>query len=428
MSIRPSKLKSAAIVGIALASVIALAGCSSPAKTGGSGSSGSGTITFVTDQGGAAGAKYVQLIKEFEKANPGDKVDMQILPGDATYNSVVSSRIASGKSPDLFEIINAPAGATPFTQANLLMDLGDQPWVKQLLPVVADNTKNFGGKTYGFVTQIDALGFFYNKDLFTKYNVTVPTTWKELLADVATFRKAGVTPMGMGGKDGWPAGQQVFSMTAQLPAFAPGNTAGPALASGKDKFSTSKPWKQALDDFSTLISDKAFDPSASGITWPTSATDFAGGKDAMFYQGDFAIPAIREAKPGFDVGMFTLPYAGNPLAVPVQYGSELAIPTKAPNAALAKKFLDFLAEKGNYSKYLTSAAAFSSLTGISGKLDPALAEIAPFVTKKSIEAASPSGLDPATLAALQSGAVSMLAGSGSTADTLAAMDQAQSTN
>ncbi len=426
MPIRSSKLKSAAAVAITLVGAIALAGCSS--STAPSGSSGSGSITFVTDQGGAAGAKYVQLIKEFEKANPGDKVTMQILPGDATYNSVVSSRIASGKSPDLFEIINAPAGATPFTDANLLTDLGDQPWVKQLLPVVANNTKNFGGKTYGFITQIDALGFFYNKAIFTKYDVTVPTTWSELLADVATFRKAGVTPMGMGGKDGWPAGQQVFSMAAQLPAFAPGNSAGPALASGKDTFSSSKPWKEALDSFSTLVDDKAFDPAASGITWPTSATDFASGKDAMFYQGDFAIPAIREGKPGFDVGMFTLPYAGDPLATPVQYGSELAIPKKAPNAALAKKFLNFLAEKGNYSKYLTSAAAFSSLTGISGKLDPALAEIAPFVTKKSIEAASPSGLTPATLAALQSGVVSILAGSGSTAATLSAMDQAQSSN
>jgi raffinose/stachyose/melibiose transport system substrate-binding protein len=234
--------------------------------------------------------------------------------------------------------------------------------------------------------------------------------------------------MGLGGKDGWPGGQQVFSMTAQLPAFAPGNSSSPALASGKAKFSASTPWKKALDDFTALINDKAFDPNASGITWPTSATDFAGGKDAMFYQGDFAIPAIRQAKPSFDVGMFTLPYAGSPLAVPVQYGSELAIPAKAPNAALAKKFLDFLAQPANYSKYLTSAAAFSSLKGVSGKLDPALAEIAPDVTRKSIEAASPSGLTPATLAALQSSVTSMLAGSGTTSSTLTAMDQAQATN
>jgi raffinose/stachyose/melibiose transport system substrate-binding protein len=427
MPIRSSKLKSTAAIALTLVGVIALAGCS-PSTSSSSGGSGKGTMTFVTDQGGAAGAKYVQLIKEFEKSNPGDKVTMQILPGDATYNSVISSRIQGGKSPDLFEIINAPAGATPFTKANLLTDLGDQPWVKNLLPVVANNTKNFDGKTYGFITQIDALGFFYNKDLFAKYNVSIPTTWAQLQADVATFRGAGVTPMGMGGKDGWPGGQAVFSMAAQLPDFRPGNSAGPALAAGKTKFSDSKPWQQALGDFSSLVKEKAFDPNASGITWPTSATDFSSGNDAMFYQGDFAIPAIRAAKPKFDVGMFTLPYAGSPLAVPVQYGSDLSIPVKAPNAALAKKFLNFLAEKSTYTNYLTSAAAFSSLQGDSGKLDPALAQIAPSVAANSIEAASPSGLNPATLAALQSGVTTILGGSGTTKSVLTAMDQAQTSN
>lgn len=428
MSIWSSKSKPAAAIGITLAGALLLAGCSASTPSSSSSGAATGSMTFVTDQGGAAGAKYVQLIKEFEKANPGDKVNMQILPGDATYNSVVSSRIESGKSPDLIEIINAPAGATPFTNAHLLTDLGDQPWVKQLLPVVANNTKNFGGKTYGFITQIDALGFFYNKDLFKKYNVSIPTTWSELLADVATFRNAGVTPMGLGAKDGWPSGQFAFSMAAQLPEFATGNTEAASLSTGKTTFSNSKGWQKALNAFSTLVTDKAFDPNASGITWPTSATDFSSGKDAMFYQGDFAIPAIRAAKPSFDVGMFTLPYAGSPLATPVQYGSELSIPTKAPNAKLAEKFLDFLSQKANYANYLTSAAAFSSLKGVSGKLDPALAQIAPFVAKDSIEAASPSGLTPATLAALQSGATSIVAGSGTTASVLKAMDQAQSTN
>ena len=41
------------------------------------------------------------------------KVTMQVLPGDATYNSVISSRIQSNKAPDLFEIINAPEPVRP---------------------------------------------------------------------------------------------------------------------------------------------------------------------------------------------------------------------------------------------------------------------------------------------------------------------------
>jgi raffinose/stachyose/melibiose transport system substrate-binding protein len=428
MIIRSSLSKPLAVAASGIALALALAGCASGASSpsGSSDKITSKTMTFVTDQGGPAGDKYVQLISAFEKANPGYKVKMEILPGDSTYNSVLTSRISSGKSPDLFEIINGAGSAKPFTNAHLLMDLGDQPWVKGLTSVVADAAKNYDGHTYGFITQVDASGFFYNKDLFSKYGVKIPTSWSELQSAISTFAAAGVTPIGIGGKDGWPVAQMTYSMAAQQPEFAPGNSAGPALADGSKKFSDSAPWKSTLDAFAELVSKKAFDPNASGITWPSSATDFDNGNVAMFYQGDFAIPAIRDGKPSFEVGMFPLPYEGS--AVTVTYGSELAIPAKAPNAGLAKKFLDFLAEKKNYANYLTSAAAFSSMTGVSGKLDPALAEIAPAVAKKSVEALSWSGLSNATQSALQSGAVAILAGSGSTSAALAGMDSAQATS
>ncbi len=427
MITRSSLSKPIAVAAAGIALSLTLAGCAGGAPAAESGDKITGkTMTFVTDQGGPAGAKYVELIKEFEKANPGYKVNMEILPGDNTYNSVLTSRMSSGKAPDLFEIINGAGSAKPFTTANLLTDLGDQAWVKKLSPVVADAAKNYDGHTWGFITQIDASGFFYNKDLLRKYGVAIPTNWTELQAAVKTFRSNGVVPMGIGGKDGWPVAQMTYSMAAQEPEFAPGSKAGAALVDGSKKFSDSAGWKNTLDAFSGLVADKAFDPNASGITWPASATDFDNGNVAMFYQGDFAIPAIRDGKPAFEVGMFPLPYHGS--AVTVSYGSELAIPAKAPNAALAKKFLNFLAEKKNYENYLTSAAAFSSLKDVSGKLDPALAEIAPAVAKKSVEALSWNGLSAATQAALSTGAVAILAGSGSTRDTLAGMDSAQATN
>jgi raffinose/stachyose/melibiose transport system substrate-binding protein len=425
---RSSLSKPLAITAAGIAVAIALAGCAggSSSTSGSSDKITSKSMTFVTDQGGPAGAKYRQLIKAFEKANPGYKVTMEILPGDATYNSVLTARMSSGKAPDLFEIINGPGSAKPFSNAHLIADLGDQAWVKNLTPVVADATKTYDGHTYGFITQIDASGFFYNKDLFAKHNVKIPTSWSELQAAVATFEAAGVTPIGMGGKDGWPVNQLAYSMAAQQPEFAPGNSAGPALVAGTKKFSTSAGWKKTVDAFTGLVKNKSFDPNASGITWPASATDFDKGNVAMFYQGDFAIPAIRDGKPSFDVGMFPLPYQGD--AVTVSYGSELAIPAKAPNAGLAKKFLNFLAEKKNYANYLTSAAAFSSMKDVTGKLDPALAEIAPAVAKKSVEALSWSGLGTATSTALQAGVVAILAGSGSTESTLSGMDSAQATN
>ncbi len=284
MKHRHSLSKPLSLVAASVGFALALAGCAgqSSAPASGAAEITGNTITFVTDQGGPAGDKYKELIKAFESNYPKYKVKMEVLPGDSTYNSVITSRISSGKSPDLFELINGPQAAKPFADANLLTDLGKQPWVPRLIPVVADATKSYDGHTWGLISQVDAGGFFYNKELFKKYNVAIPKTWGELLAAVKTFRDAGVTPLGVGGKDGWPVAYMVTSMAAQQPTFKPGNSEGTKLASGSQKYSASEGWKKTIDDFSSLVQAEAFDPNASGITWPTSATDFANGKTAMF--------------------------------------------------------------------------------------------------------------------------------------------------
>ena len=49
------------------------------------------------------------------------------------------------------------------------------------------------------------VGFWYNKDLFTKAGIDgPPTTWNEFLADVQKLKAAGITPIAVGEKDKWP--------------------------------------------------------------------------------------------------------------------------------------------------------------------------------------------------------------------------------
>ncbi|MFD2355704.1 extracellular solute-binding protein [Nonomuraea ferruginea] len=53
---------------------------------------------------------------------------------------------------------------------------------------------------------------YYNKDLFEKHKVEVPTTFEEFTAALDTFVKAGVTPIGTAGAE-YPA-QQIFYQLA----------------------------------------------------------------------------------------------------------------------------------------------------------------------------------------------------------------------
>ena len=419
---KSSQRARAIVVALGLSAVMVTTGCSASNSS----SAPDKKLEFVTYQSGAAATKYTKLISAFEAANPGVKVTFETLPGDGTYNTVLTSRISGGKAPDIFEVLNGMPGEIPFTDAGLLADLSDQPWKSSQIPVVRNADTFVGNKTYQYIGQLDPIGVYYNKDIFAKNNVTVPTDWSEFTKDIATFRAAGVTPLASGAKDGWPLVVQGLAMAAERPEFAAGGKQAPALLSGKTKFSDSA-WKAVVKDFSDLVANKSYDPSASGVTFDASATDFANGNAAMMIQGTFALPAIQKANPALSLSSFPLPYvsAGQTPVTSVSYGAQLVIPKKAPHLALAKKFIAFLAGSTELSKFLTDAQAFSPQEGSAGKIDKGLDPLVPAVAKKSAEYNMQSGMTPAVQAALQSGLQAIIAGSGTVQDTVAAMDRAQ---
>lgn len=417
---KSSKRARAIVVGLSV--VMVMTGCA----TTGSSPAAEKKLEFVTYQSGAAADKYTKLVTAFEAANPGVKVTFETLPGDGTYNTVLTSRISGGKAPDVFEVLNGIPGEIPFTDAGLLTDLSDQPWKSSQIPVVRNADTFVGNKTFQYIGQLDPIGVYYNKDIFTKNNVAVPTNWDEFTQAIASFRAAGITPLATGGKDGWPLVVQTLAMAAERPEFAAGKKEAPQLLAGKMKFSDSA-WKNVVKDFSDLVADKSYDPSASGVTFDASATGFANGTAAMMIQGTFALPAIQKANPKLNLSSFPLPYvlAGETPVTSVSYGAQLVIPKKAPHLALAKKFIEFLAKSAQLSKFLTDAQAFSPQKGSAGTIDKGLDPLVPAVAKKSAEYNMQSGMTPAVQAALMAGLQAILGGGGGVQDTLAAMDRAQ---
>src|SRR5208283_5586525 len=90
-------------------------------------------------------------------------------------------------------------------EAGLLMDLTAQPFLKNYDASAIKDAGSFNGKVYEVNTGRYAFtGVFYNKDLFSRYGVKVPTTWSQLVAACDTFKKNKISAMTAGGKDGWP--------------------------------------------------------------------------------------------------------------------------------------------------------------------------------------------------------------------------------
>lgn len=68
-----------------------------------------------------------------------------------------------------------------------------------------DSASLYDGKYYLIPLTQHYVTFYYNKDVFDKYNLSPPKTWEEFISVCETLKKGGVTPIGLGAKDKWPA-------------------------------------------------------------------------------------------------------------------------------------------------------------------------------------------------------------------------------
>ncbi|GAA1661440.1 ABC transporter substrate-binding protein [Microbacterium lacus] len=417
-----NRVRRLSLATVALTSAaLVIAGCSSTPDGGAAAED--KVITWTNYQGGDANAKYKEVIAAFEKANPGWTVEQQNLAGDGTYSKIVTSQIQANKAPDLVDVMVADIPA--MVDAGMLTDLSDESWAARQLPAVESYAESTtGGSTYALVTGLDVIGVYYNKDLFNDAGVEVPTDWPSFETAVKTFRSDGITPLALGGKDGWPINVQMQLMAANLLA----GTAEPdELTSGETPYVDSVAWNEVLDDAIGLVADQAYDPNVLGIDWPTSAADFAAGKSAMLIMGSFGLPAIRQANEEMNLGMFALPYgdSGSPRAA-VGYGTFIAVPTNATQSEGAKKFLDFLTSDEEYPSFLKAAAQFPSLEGAPFEaFDESATEIAKTVQSDSFEYNSSGGLNNAAVQAIASQQFqSLFNGTGSPRSVLEAFDTA----
>ncbi len=127
---------------------------------------------------------YRALAQQFERQNPGVRVNLQIQPGTSgeQYNRYVTLFAAKDASVDVLSIdVIWPA---PMVAAGWLVPL-DQWFTagkREVFLPGAIRANTIGGKIYGVPWYTDAGLLYYRKDLLAKYNAKVPATWDEMIA------------------------------------------------------------------------------------------------------------------------------------------------------------------------------------------------------------------------------------------------------
>ena len=271
---------------------------------------------------------------------PNVTLEVTKLPDD-NYYTALKTKLASGECPDIILAQPKYAGSNAvyaLADAGYLAELDGMSCLEKAGDLVENMTYN--GHVYAVPTGVSILGTYYNKDMFTKYNLSVPTTWDEFLNCCKTLKDNGIQPIVMGDKDQYVLQFGLYQLAADE-IYSKNAKYDDQLRSGDAKFTDEGTWDTVLTMYKTLYDNGYIDASTSlGLGATQAIQEFVDGKAAMTFDGSFNVKAISASGAvDFERGYFPLP-GTNGVNAEICAGAGPAIYAKSKYVDGCKELLD----------------------------------------------------------------------------------------
>jgi raffinose/stachyose/melibiose transport system substrate-binding protein len=299
--------------------------------------------------------------KTFTEKNPNITVDMAVV--NANDLSTVTQTRLTANDVDVVDIFGFANAAQPYMknvdppnwqtliEAGFLLDISDQPFINNYDDATIKDAGSYDGKVYAInLGRVSYSGIYYNKDMFTANNVTVPTTWSELVAACETFSAAEIPCMTAGGKDGWPIFVGAYGLTGSL--YPDQEALVEGLWTGSITWNDAKAiemWEKMK-----VYAQDMMESGASGIAGDAAPGRFASGAVAMFPGGTWYASAIEASEPSFEWGYIPFPGSDNAddnKYLFGKYDQGWAVAAKTANKDAALLYLSEFSDPANYQAF-----------------------------------------------------------------------------
>lgn len=321
---------------------------SSSTKSSSTKSSSQQSITIWDSESGPMQSMMQTATEKFNKSQNQVNANIQFYNNDA-YKQKIQIAMGANNPPD---VIFSWGGSTlnNYVKANKVVNLdsflaANPSYKDRYFPGVWGNV-TFNGHIYGVPegagTQPELL--FYNKSIFQKYNLPVPTTWDKLLSDVKTLKSKGVAPISIGARDKWPELMWLMYLTDRIGGPSVFNN----IVAGNAKAWSDPAITKSIQMIQQLIQAGGFENGYSGVS-ANSNEDQAllySGKAAMLLQGSWIYPSLKSSAASFtnkDLGWTLFPSVsggkGSPEDLMGNISSYYSISSSSKNIAGAKQYL-----------------------------------------------------------------------------------------
>jgi raffinose/stachyose/melibiose transport system substrate-binding protein len=298
----------------------------------------------------APGIAWTAAIQQFKDTHPGVTVAYEN-KGFEQIQQTAQLVLSSDQAPDVMELNKGNANAGLLSSEGLLTDLTDvaktRGWDKLLSPSLQTtcmyNDKGVmgSGKWFGVSDYGEYVMVYYNTDMFTKYNVQVPTTFDQFVQVLATFKAAGITPIATAAAE-YPAQQIIYLLALskanrdwvnsyQLLNSTAFNFSGPEMTFGATTYAD---W----------VSKGYIPKTATSLKAEDMGLAFEAGTNPIMITGSWWYGRIM--KETTKHGWSTFLFPGNTLDMG-SGGNLWVIPTGSKNKDLAEDFIDITLQKDN---------------------------------------------------------------------------------
>ena len=319
------------------------------------------TITYMASQDWVQDAE-MELGEKFEQET-GIHVDYQIIPSDQ-YNNMLMNKLNSGECTDIF---GSQAGQFDIvTQLNVeknAVDLSGEAWAETVDPLAFAET-SVDGKLYGQPVQdVSAVwAIAYNKKVFEKLELSVPTNYEEFKAVCEAIKADGMTPIYEAVSDGWHHQLWFCELGVAIEHAEPGTAE--KLNNNEMGFADSATAAQLVDQIKEMVDLGYWGDDYMSNEYANAAKAIASGERAMTVANQGFPTEINAAFPDFpaeDIGFFVMPLCDNQVLNMNPVGPTRFIYSGSANIDAAKQYLAFIAEPENLQYLIDNVPKFNTL-------------------------------------------------------------------
>lgn len=306
------------------------------------------------DRAAGQGKLEQQLIDNYMKENKNVKIEVEALQ-DEPYKQKFKAYATGNQLPDIYMVWGQASFFQPVMKSNYAAELNASDYKDYgFFPGSLDGF-SLNGKLYGLPRNTDFVVLYFNKDIFAKNNVKVPTNVAEMVEAAKAFRAKGIAPCAMNGKDKWAI--SILFQDLVLKEGGDQKLINKALA-GEVKFSSDPIFAKAAKDLKELMDVKFFQDSFTSADYGAANNLFAQEKAAMYYMGSWEVGMASNKdfsdsfKKNLDVVKFPVVKdgKGKDTDLVAWNGGGYAVSANSPQKAEAIKLLNYMMKPDNWAK------------------------------------------------------------------------------